>query len=133
MRTLIGTTLTLAGLMLAPAALAASHTLSIALHEQNQSGESGKAELIAKGAKTEVILHLEHSGTGPQPAHIHEGTCGNLNPKPTFVLKPVEHGKSVTLVGTTLEKLLAGKYAINIHKSAKDIQDFVACGDIAKK
>ena len=132
MRTLISTTLTLAGLMLAPAALAASHTLSIALHEQNQSGESGKAELIAKGEKTEVILHLEHSGMLPQPAHIHEGTCGNLNPKPAFVLKPVEHGKSVTLIDTSVEKLLAGKFAINVHKSAKDIQDFVACGDIAK-
>ena len=132
MRTLISTTLTLAGLMLAPAALAASHTLSIALHEQNQSGESGKAELIAKGEKTEVILHLEHSGMVPQPAHIHEGTCGNLNPKPAFVLKPVEHGKSVTLIDVSLEKLLAGKYAINVHKSAKHIQDFVACSDIAK-
>ena len=132
MRILIGTTLALAGLLLAPAALAAPHTLGIALHEQNKSGESGKAELIAKGEKTEVILHLAHSGTVPQPAHIHAGTCTNLSPKPAFQLKPVVHGKSVTVIDTSLEKLLDGKYAINIHKSAKEIQDYVACGDIVK-
>ena len=132
MRKLINTALTVAGLMLAPLALAAPHTLSIALHEQNGSGESGKAELIAKGEKTEVVLHLAHGGAVPQPAHIHAGTCANLSPKPAFQLKPVVHGKSVTVVDTTLEKLLDGKYAINVHKSDKEIQDYVACGDIAK-
>ena len=132
MRKLINTALTVAGLIFAPLALAAPHTLSVTLHEQNASGESGKAGLIAKGAQTEVILHLAHGGAVPQPAHIHAGTCANLNPKPAFQLKPVVHGKSVTVVNTTLEKLLDGKYAINVHKSAKEIQDYVACGDIAK-
>ncbi len=132
MRTLIAAALAVAGLTLAPYALAAHHTLSVTLHEQNKSGESGKAELIAKGAKTEVVLHMAHAGTVPQPAHIHAGTCAKLDPKPAFQLKPVEHGKSVTVVDVSLEKLLAGKYAINIHKSAKEIQDSVACGDIAK-
>lgn len=132
MHVLIRTALTLAAVAVAPVAMAAPHTLSIALHEQNQSGESGKAELIAKGDKTEVILHLKHGGNVPQPAHIHAGTCAHLSPKPTYILKSVVHGKSVTVVDTTLEKLLAGTYAINIHKSAKEIQDYVACGDIAK-
>lgn len=103
MRTLIAAALAVAGLTLAPYALAAHHTLSVTLHEQNKSGESGKAELIAKGAKTEVVLHMAHAGTVPQPAHIHAGTCAKLDPKPAFQLKPVEHGKSVTVVDVSLE------------------------------
>ena len=122
----------LAGLVAAPVmVIAAAHSVTIALHEQNGSGENGKAVLTAEGAKTKVVINVEHAPAGvAQPAHIHEGTCSNLDPKPAWKLKPVKGGKSTTVVPVALEKLLHGKYAINVHKSVKEIKDYVSCGDI---
>src|SRR3954467_208936 len=67
------------------------------------------------------------------PAHIHLGTCSNLDPNPTFMLAdvtapagadattddtvaiPVE--QSVTTVDAALPDLRSGGYAINVHQS----------------
>ncbi|MFZ8844362.1 hypothetical protein [Thermoflexus sp.] len=65
-----------------------------------------------------------------QPAHIHEGTCANLNPKPAFPLTPVRDGKSTTVVNVKLADLLAKPFAINVHKSAQEISVYVSCGEI---
>jgi len=132
MRTIIVGSL-LVGLVAIPAvAAAAAHSVTVTLGEQNSSGENGKAVLIAEGAKTKVVVNIKHAPARvAQPAHIHDGTCSNLDPKPAFKLNPVRHGKSTTVVPVALDKLLSGKYAINVHKSFKDIKDYVSCGDIA--
>lgn len=86
------------------------------------------------------------------PAHIHEGTCDALGaiayplndvtvpPAGDMVATPparpaMMHAEevlsSVTVVDVSLTDLLAGQYAINIHRSAEDIQTYVACGEIA--
>jgi uncharacterized cupredoxin-like copper-binding protein len=39
-------------------------------------------------------------------------------------------GTSVTPVDVKLTDLLASPYAINVHESAKEIEDYIACGDI---
>ncbi len=132
MRTVIVGSL-LAGLVAMPVmAAAASHRVTVAMHEQNNSGENGKVVLIAEGAKTKVIIDLGHAPAGVvQPAHIHEGTCAKLNPKPAWKLNPAKGGKSTTIVPVSLEKLLHGKYGVNVHKSVKEIKDYVSCGDIA--
>jgi len=65
-----------------------------------------------------------------QPAHIHEGTCANLNPKPLFALKPVVDGKSETIVDVALSQLQSKPHAVNVHKSATEISTYVSCGDI---
>ncbi len=131
MRTIIVGSL-LAGLVAMPiVAAAASHSVTVTMHEQNSSGENGKVVLIAKGSKTKVIINLEHVPAGvAQPAHIHEGTCDNLNPKPAWKLNPVKGGKSTSIVPVSLKKLLEGKYGVNVHKSVKEIKDYVSCGDI---
>lgn len=86
------------------------------------------------------------------PAHIHEGTCDALGamayplndvtvpPAADSVATPparpaMVHAEevlsSVTVVDVSLTDLLAGQYAINIHRGAEDIQASVACGEIA--
>ncbi len=97
------------------------------------------------------------------PAHIHEGTCDDLNPKPAFPLTNVsEMGMmegmmegtpeaddaamemsepmgaetafgvetSFTMVDVSLEEIVEGGHAINIHQSEENIEEYIACGDI---
>ena len=86
------------------------------------------------------------------PAHIHAGTCAELGDvvaplsdvsydymvdgepsamggmigQPTGVPAMV----SVTTVPLPLADIIAGGHAINIHKSAEEISEYIACGDI---
>jgi plastocyanin len=80
------------------------------------------------------------------PVHIHQGSCDNLDPNPTFVLTditapaladaqgdgpaaiPVE--ESVTTVDATLDDLSTGGYAINAHESVENIGTYIACGNL---
>jgi hypothetical protein len=82
------------------------------------------------------------------PAHIHEGTCDTLGsvvyPLTDVGLAPAADGAtsepmmmhasevltSVTVVDVSLDDLLAGEFAINVHESAENIQNYVACGEI---
>ncbi len=108
--------------------MAAGQTFKI--NAQNDSGESGTATLMQSGDALMVKLNLT-GATGMQPAHIHKGTCANLDPKPAYPLTTVSDGKSeTTLKDVKLSMLTAGTYAINVHKSTTDIKDYVACGDL---
>ena len=135
MRKFIAVTL-FAGLAVAPAgaALAAGpHSITVAIHPEPgfYLHESGKAVLTAEGAKTKVVVAIKGVPKGViEPIHIHQGVCGNLNPVPKWPLTPVQNGKSVTVVPVSLDALLKGKYAINVHKSPKDLTVYVACGNI---
>ncbi len=83
----------------------------------------------------------QDAAVAPHPSHIHEGTCDNLNPQPTWALTDitavspdapvgaVEVGNST--VDATLDELLAAPYAINVHESAENVQNYIACGNIA--
>jgi hypothetical protein len=92
------------------------------------------------------------------PAHIHEGTCDDLNPQPVFPLADVQiragldldtaspvasplapsggvpsavpAAVSVTTVNASLETILATDHSINVHESAENIQNYIACGEI---
>lgn len=89
---------------------------------------------------------------GDHPAHIHSGTCTELgdvvyplsnvggammmNGTPMAMgtmmgaadAIPVE--ASVTTVEASLADLAAGGYAINVHESAENIGNYIACGNI---
>ncbi len=98
---------------------------------QNNSGETGTATLY-DGAKG-LIVKLRMSGGGEvdQPAHIHKGTCDKLDPKPTYPLKMVHDGQSETTIeNVTIAQLQKAPYAINVHKSAKEVPIYVSCGNI---
>jgi hypothetical protein len=105
----------------------------IALNEQNDLGQSGKAELT-ENADGKVVVTLTMVGgtfTQPQPAHIHVGSC----PTPGAVKYPlsnVVNGKSVTTLAVSMSELTNSteKLAINVHKSAAESSVYTACGDI---
>ena len=125
--------LVLALLGTAAAALAAfaQETVTVTLAEQSGSGQSGTAVLTAVGTQTRVTIQLSNPPAGtPQPAHIHPGTCANLDPRPQYPLNNVVDGRSETVVDVPLADLLTGNFAINVHKSGQEIAVYVACGDI---
>jgi plastocyanin len=88
------------------------------------------------------------AGGAGHSAHIHAGTCDDLNPAPRFLLAdvrqaastgtppagrgaPIAVATSVTTVEAPLAELVAGGYAINVHAGQADIQTYdIACGDI---
>lgn len=107
-------------------------SMTVRMHAQNKSKETGTARLTAEGAdKTRVEISLKGGPKGvDQPAHIHEGSCAKLDPKPKQGLENVVDGKSSTVVPIGLADLRKGGMAINVHKSKDDISTYVSCGDI---
>jgi len=105
--------------------------VTVKLSQQNNSKESGSAKLTPEGDKTKVEMSIKGAPKGvSQPAHIHEGSCAKLDPKPKYALQNVVDGKSTTEVPVSISELQKGNLAINVHKSADDIKTYVACGDI---
>jgi len=105
-----------------------------ALGALNASGELGTVTLTAVGEKTRVDVALANAPTDvPQPAHIHEGSCAKLDPKPKYPLTTVVDGTSTTMVDVPMSQLVAGGLAVNVHKSTKDIPTYIACGELGPK
>ena len=106
-------------------------SITVKLGQQNKSGESGTAKLTPEGDKTKVEVSLKGAKKGmSQPAHIHEGSCAKLDPKPKDALQNVVDGKSTSEVPVSIADLQKGNLAINVHKSAEEVKVYVACGDI---
>lgn len=111
-------------------ASAATNSLTVKLAAQNGSGEDGTAVLTQGTDGVTVVVSIPKGPAGPQPAHIHSGTCANLGGV-VYPLTNVANGSSKTTVkGITIDKLLAGKFAINVHKSTSDLGTYVSCGNI---
>jgi Cu/Zn superoxide dismutase len=114
----------------APAATAQAGT-TVNLKAQNNSGENGTVTLTPQGDKTQIVIKLTGAPAGvAQPAHIHDGTCAKLDPKPRVPLQNVTDGTSTTVVGMKLDDIVKQGGAINVHKSADDLKTYVACGDL---
>jgi hypothetical protein len=105
--------------------------VTVELAEQNDSGQSGTATLTADGdSTTRVVIELENGTPEAQPAHVHPGSCADLDPEPKHGLTNVVDGRSETTVQAPLSELAGAGLAINVHKSAAEVQTYVACGDI---
>lgn len=107
--------------------------ITVTMTPQNGSKQSGSGTVTAKSGGVMVTFSVMNEPKGAsEPAHIHAGTCGpKLNPKPWKVLANVVNGKSSTLVaGVTIAQLKKGPYAINVHKSLKQISVYVSCGNL---
>ena len=104
---------------------------TIALPEQNDSGESGSAVLTEKDGKVTVSLDMTGFPAGvPQPAHIHVGSCPDVGAV-AYPLTNVVDGKSETVLDTTFAKLDAKEpLAINVHKSVPESKVYVSCGNL---
>jgi hypothetical protein len=107
----------------------------ITLDEQNGSAESGTATLTAEGDKTRVVLDLQSRSATPvaprQPAHIHKGSCEELDPTPAYGLNDVKAGVSTSTVEATIDELRNAAFVINVHESAENVERYVACGVIS--
>src|SRR4029450_920729 len=108
-----------------------SDEATVDLSAQNGSKEWGKVTLTADGEKTKVVISLDNAPSGiSQPAHIHKGSCKELDPNPAYGLQNVVDGKSTSDVDEPLDELQSEDYAINVHKSGADLKTYVSCGDI---
>jgi len=106
-------------------------SVTLQLASQNNSGVTGTATIAdVGGGKLKIDITATGAGAGPQPAHIHEGTCAQLNPAPQFSLTDVRNGTSSTTVDGSLQALLASPHAIHMHKSPDELAVYVACADI---
>ena len=111
-------------------AYAQQQSPTLQLVQQNNSGISGTATFTQMGGGLRVDLNVTGAGAGPEPAHIHPGTCAQLDPTPQFTLTSVTNGSSTTDVQTTLAALTSSPHAIHLHKSVDEFSVYVACADI---
>ena len=115
----------------ATAALAQDKPVTVNLISQNASGEKGTVTFTPEGDKTQVVIKLAGAPNGvQQPAHIHDGSCANLDPKPRVPLQNVVGGTSATTLDMKLDDIMGKGGAVNVHKSAADVKTYVACGDL---
>jgi Cu/Zn superoxide dismutase len=107
--------------------------LSIPVYSQNGSGEWGTVTFLQRGPNLVVYVEMTNPTAATQPVHIHDGTCAKLNPKPKYPLMNLSNGSSsTTLENVSLTALLAGPFAVNVHKSPNEVGTYVACGNITQ-
>jgi len=107
--------------------------VTIELSEVDGSGQTGTATLTSDGEMTNVSIEIDGDPVSDsQPAHIHEGNCGEeLNPEPLYGLPNVADGSSDATVEASVETLSGDDdYAINLHMSDDDLETYTSCGEI---
>jgi hypothetical protein len=100
-----------------------------------------------------AVLAQDEEAAGPAfPNHIHAGTCDDLDPNPVAPLTDLgpwlnetddetENApqgvltaplvfRGETDVELSMEDILAESHSINVHESAENIQNYIACGEI---
>ncbi len=104
-------------------------------------------------AATPMVMSAQNATPSAEvahPAHIHTGSCtelgdvvyplndvalapggGTPTASPTMMETMHDVISSITVVDASLDDLIAGGYAINVHASADDMGTYIACGDIA--
>ena len=114
----------------APPALAqwAPFTLAVAaLGGSNLSGSATLAPL--EDGRTRIEVQLPADG-GDHPMHVHDGPCAEVDPVPWYALSDVQRGASGTDVTLTVADLTRTRKSILVHRSAQDLDTYVACADI---
>jgi len=110
---------------------AQGQSISLSLASQNGSSITGNATITElPGGKMRVEIHTNGAGAGPQPAHIHQGTCANLDPAPKFSLTSLTNGASTTELDGSLRDITSAPHAIHLHKAPDELPVYVACADI---
>ena len=109
----------------------------------------GTTAITAGGVLAQDATAVTDEITG-RPAHIHEGSCPEVGAVvvPLTDLTTAEGGVttagtpaadtggaipgeySFTSVDLSLDDILAGEHAVNVHMSADQIDTYLACGDI---
>jgi hypothetical protein len=111
---------------------AAARTERLELTTLNDSGVTGTVTLTeVSGERTRVEVVVDPAGHDSMPAHIHPGTCDDLVPQPEHPLENVVGGVSVTEVAASIDDLLGGGQALNLHRSNEEMEVYTACVDLA--
>lgn len=106
-------------------------SVELMLQPLNESGVSGRVTLTAlDDATTRVVIAVDSAGHPSMPAHIHPGSCAELVPQPKYALENVLDGQSTTEVSASLDELLAGGQALNLHRSNEEMDVYTACVDL---
>ena len=112
---------------------AVSNQMNILLSAENNSNESGMANLKEMGGRVIVTLSLSgYTANVVQPAHIHMGICPGVGAV-KYPLTSVVNGTSVTVLNATLAQLMQQPLAINVHKSATAITNYTSCGMLSAR
>lgn len=110
---------------------APARTERLELETLNDSGVAGTVTLTAVTAeRTRVEIVVEPAGHASMPAHIHPGSCDELVPQPEHPLENVVAGVSVTEVAASIDELLQGGQALNLHRSNTEMEIYTACVDL---
>ncbi len=127
----------LSALLVVFASACGPQSLRVVMNAENNSGQSGFAVLTALSAsKTRVEIDIAASNDSrPQPAHVHDGRCGeigaiksglaNLAPDP----KKAGRFTSSTEIDLGLDALQKGSFAINVH-DVRDFSLYISCGQV---
>jgi uncharacterized membrane protein YeiB len=109
----------------------AESEMNVLLSAQNNSNESGIANLKDTSGMVTVTLNLTgYTANVSQPAHIHMGVCPGVGAV-KYPLNSLVNGKSVTVLGVSLAQLKQQlPLAINVHKSATNIATYTSCGSL---
>ena len=106
-------------------------SLALDVVSLNNSGITGAGMLTSMGdGKLRAEIRVNGAGAGPEPMHIHAGTCRDLNPQPEVPLSDVVNGSSTTELNRSLQELTSTPHAIFLHKSPAEIAVLVACADV---
>ena len=100
-------------------------SITFTLEEQNNSGQSGWATLIARGNQTEVVLDFSLGALQTEEAYILEGPCGNESPGRiayplTSLVGGGGAGSSITTLDVPLSSLQTGEFAISSHADGSE-------------
>ncbi len=105
----------------------------VQLQEQNFSGESGTVTLTPEGDKTRVDIEWPATRRTRSRRTSTRGRARSSTPTPRTRCRTSWRGQvDRRWCNVPLKALLNGKYAINVHRSAKKLKVYVACGDITR-
>ncbi len=96
------------------------------------SGVNGSAVLTDLGGgrtRVDIRVTVGPGGSASMPNHIHTGRCPDVGAV-TYPLNAVTSGVGQTEVNASLTDLLAGTFAINLHRSATESGVYVSCGNV---
>jgi hypothetical protein len=123
-------------------AACAPQQVTVVMNAQNNSGQSGVATLTDLGGTTRVVIRIRPSEFGEkQPAHLHNGRCGEIGPRqdlsargktiglPSLAPSDGGDGASSADVDLTMKEITNGDWVINVH-DALDFSLYVSCGNI---
>lgn len=117
-----------------PAEPAAQTSITVPLAARSDSGESGEAIFEEVDGQVKVTVKLAAAPRDvSQPAHLHKGSCAAPGEQ-IYTLSSVSNGASETTLPVSLAAITDNlPLALNVHKSAAEINVYVACGEVTNE